>query len=438
MTAVSRGAFRPGPRGTQSSVETSAANYPLSAPLNASYSWVANGSICTVGDVQYAVWVDDNRKVRIARRAWQQGWSSAVDLSAASGTVFGAAVTEDSHNTIRVAVDQLGYIHICGDQHAVALKYMRSSLPHTITGSWTGSMVGTQETSVTYPQFFTSKAGAFFFFYRDGTSGDANWLLNKWNPTALTWSRVTQIFQGATDNNSAYPQDFAVDPSSGRWHMIWTVRDNMGGASVPANNANLFAAYSDDEGVTWKKYSDGSSYTLPITKASGEVIQTIAGGADTTLLNGHHARTVLDGSGYPHTLFLVADTGLVWRYRHVWWDGAAWHYDTLLSDTNAGSRRADLVRFADGDFRMIFQTSSPGGTRLNYLRAYNLTTTTETVMRATDMLLYEPVMEYVPSRDVLYVMAPYERTDGLTGGEPADIAAQASVPFYAFRGVDLP
>jgi hypothetical protein len=422
---VSRGTFRP--PGGRIGTDGESSPYRLPTALNGDYSWIQTGSLVTHGDVQYAVWVDDSRKARIAKRTHGQGWTSTVDLSTVTDTALSAQFTQDSHNYVVVGVDSYGYVHVSGNMHAGALKYMRTAQPGKIDGTWVASsMIGTEEASVTYPEFVKALDGDFYFWYRDGGSGDGDHYLNKWNPIARTWSRIAKVIDGKTDDWSAYPQPIAVDQETGRWHMLWTWR--LGPTSTgPEDNRDVCYAYSDDEGTTWRK-TDGSAYTLPITKATGEVIVAHNGGLTETILNG--GTTAVDGDNRPHSTWIIADVGGVDRYHHIYHDGAAWQNDLLLSGVTA-SRRPVTVCFPDGRLWMLFSTSS--GSRGNRLRAYDIDGGTETVLLDVDLLAHEPATEWSSARGTLYAFAPYERQDGAQVGDPADLAAQTSVPVLAIR-----
>lgn len=419
-------------RRQESTSEPDGAISTLPSALNGTYSWISSGSLWSDGDELIAGWVDDSRHVRIARRLSTRAWETSVDLFSATGTVFGQQVTNDSHNTIAVAKDALGFYHVSGDMHAVALRYMRSTAPGRLD-SWTTGMVGAQESSATYPQFVKAKSGTLYFWYRDGSSGDGDWLLNKCslNTGVPVWTRVATVLQGSVENVSAYPQNIAVDPTTGRWHMLWTIRKDF---SDDAENEHIYGAYSDDEGVTWKKYSDDSSYTLPITWASGEIVQNLPGGAagDRTLMNG--GSTAVDTNGRPQSVWLLESgvgTG-VYHYRHLWLDGSnVWHWDAPFGTTNSSGRVPALHIFPDGRRWMFFQNGAGG--RGNTLRYLDLDTSTETVVRNVNMIQYTPAIHYARDRGVLYVLAPYERQAGAQGGDAADLAAQANVPVIALR-----
>jgi hypothetical protein len=186
----------------ESCVPTDTQEFPLPSTLRGDYSWIGAQSIATFGDIQYCVWVGADRKARISRRLFNREWETAVDLSAQSGSVLTADFDLDSHNTIVVHVDGDGYVHVSGNMHADALLYMRSTTPGVLT-AWSSGMVGSLETSVTYPQFVTAKDGNTFFWYRTGSSGDGDWVLNKWSSITLTWTRVATVLQGTVENVNA-------------------------------------------------------------------------------------------------------------------------------------------------------------------------------------------------------------------------------------------
>jgi hypothetical protein len=416
--------------------------FTLPSNLRGDYSWIGAQSIATFGDIQYAVWVGADRKARIARRLFNREWETSIDLSAQSGSVLTADFDLDSHNTIVVHVDVMGYVHIAGNMHADPLLYMRSTSPGVLT-AWTSGMVGTLESSATYPQFITAKNGVTYFFYRDGSSGDGDWVLNKCSNVgaidipggypagrdgAPVWTRVAVVLQGSVENVNAYPHNIAVNPTTGRWHMVWTIRKDF---SSDAENENIYAAYSDDDGVTWKKYSDGSSYTLPITWASGEVVQALVGGAGGGPILKNGGSTSLDTSGYPQSVWLLesgVSTG-VYYYKLLAWNGSAWAWTSPFGTTNSSGRVPALHIWPDGRRWMFFQNGAGG--RGNTLRYLDLDASTETAVRNVSMIHHTPVVHYSRARGAVYVFAPYERQDGAELSDPADLADQPDVPIIA-------
>lgn len=400
------------------------ASFILPSAVNGTYGWMsqAHGQDClwTDGPTQYAVWVDDNRKARIAKRTHTRNFESSIDLSSVTSTAFSAAFTQDAHCTIAVGVDERGYVHVSGDQHGVALKYMRTTQPGSLNSWFAGAMVGTEESSVTYPQFVRAKSGVLYFFYRDGVSGNGDLMLNKFTSSTKTWTRVAKVIDGKSSTDSAYPQHIAVDRTTGRWHMIWTWRDGAGGAEL---NVDICYAYSDNEGVTWKK-TDGTSYTLPISRAAGEVIFSIAAGP---ILN--NGGLEVDASGYPHAAMQIMDGSNNYQLNHIYFDGSAWHKDQLTTYSSSTGRRPSVATFSDGRVWIIFNSGAASG----FLRKMDVTAPAnpkESVVYATDVLQLDSTIDTqgLYTRERLYVAAPYERPDGAVGGDPADLGAQLSAP----------
>ncbi|MFY0566934.1 BNR-4 repeat-containing protein [Archangium lansingense] len=51
-------------------------------------------------------------------------------------------------------------------------------------------MVGELETRATYPRFYRSPRGDFLFKYRQGASGDGEWIINRYDVRTFRWSRL--------------------------------------------------------------------------------------------------------------------------------------------------------------------------------------------------------------------------------------------------------
>src|SRR5688572_838959 len=205
-SAVTVPVFRTVSTRQESAIPVDEQQFTLPSGLRGDYSWIGAQSIATHGSLQYVVWVGPDRKARIARRQYNRAWEPSIDLSAATGTVLGDDFDLDSHNTVVVHVDDQGYVHVAGNMHADPLLYMHTTRPGILT-EWTSGMVGTLEASATYPQFVVARNGITYFWYRDGSSGDGDWVLNRWDSDAFAWTRVAVVLQGAVENVSAYPQN---------------------------------------------------------------------------------------------------------------------------------------------------------------------------------------------------------------------------------------
>src|SRR5262249_24476354 len=140
-------------------------------------------SLVTRGNQQFAAYYDANRQMIVAQRALGDAtWKT---------TTLGTMLGWDSHNYVTMAIDGDGIIHVAGNMHAVPLIYFRTTSPLDIsTFQRVTAMVGTNETSCTYPQFFQGPTGNLVFAYRDGMSGNGNYIFNTYDLPTRTWSRL--------------------------------------------------------------------------------------------------------------------------------------------------------------------------------------------------------------------------------------------------------
>ncbi|MBO0884342.1 MAG: BNR-4 repeat-containing protein, partial [Mycobacterium sp.] len=174
----------------------------------------------------------------------------------------------DAHNSVGMAFDRAGQLHVAGDMHNVPLIYFRTSVPGDVTSlTKIASMVDpSTERSETYPVFLYNAQGALIYNYRDGSSGNGSTYYNIYDETTQTWSRLFDqaLFDGQGDR-SAYYSTPALGPD-GYFHMSWVWRDTADGAT----NSNLSYARSPDL-VSWQTI-EGAPVTLPITYSTPGVI----------------------------------------------------------------------------------------------------------------------------------------------------------------------
>lgn len=173
----------------------------------------------------------------------------------------------DSHNYLALALDRDGHLHLSGNLHNDPLIYYRSSRPLDVTAlERIDRMTGERENDTTYPVFFNNIAGDLFFRYRDGGSGNGSDIYNRYDPDTRSWSRVlsTPLLDGEGRRN-AYATQPILGPD-GRFHLAWMWRDTPDAAT----NHTLSYARSADF-VHWER-SDGTPLPLPITLATGEVV----------------------------------------------------------------------------------------------------------------------------------------------------------------------
>jgi len=132
----------------------------------------------------------------------------------------------DSHNSITMAVDSKGYIHLSGNMHVDSLTYFRSQKPNDITTlKQYFPMVGPNELRATYPKFMMTKDDQLIFHYRDGGSGNGNEIYNIYDTESQTWSRMLDV--PLTDGRglmNAYQSQPELR-EDGWYHVYWVWRD---------------------------------------------------------------------------------------------------------------------------------------------------------------------------------------------------------------------
>jgi hypothetical protein len=157
--------------------------------------------------------------------------------------------------------------------HNVPLIYFRTTVPLDI-GSFesVASMVGSNEQSCTYPEFFRGPGGALVFAYRDGGSGNGNHIFNLYDTELGTWRRLldTPLTHGQGLRN-AYPVGPIQGPD-GTFHLVWVWRDTPDAST----NHDLSYAKSRDL-VSWETAA-GNPLALPITLATGDVVDPVPSG----------------------------------------------------------------------------------------------------------------------------------------------------------------
>lgn len=213
-------------------------------------------ALLTNGDIQYVAYYDADKQMTVASRTPGSDTWLKQPLPEYVGT--------DGHNSVTMAVDRDGQLHVAGDMHNVPLIYFRTTTAGDITTlTRIDSMVDpATETSETYPVFLYNAAGALIYNYRSGVSGNGVTYYNIYDESTQTWSRLFDqpLFDGQGAGNS-YPSSPLLGPD-GNFHMVWVWR----ATGDAATNFNLSYARSPDL-VNWQTI-DGDAITLPITKTT--------------------------------------------------------------------------------------------------------------------------------------------------------------------------
>lgn len=349
-------------------------------------------SVATFGKIQYTAYYNGAGKVVLAKRTrGSTVWTTKV--TSLTGTVT------DAHNSISIQVDGGGFLHLAWDMHGTKLRYCKSLASGGLDMGPEQAMVGTLETSVTYPQFFRLANGNLLFLYRDGSSGSGDLTLNRYDLKTKAWSRLqTKLVDGEGARN-AYWQCH-ID-RNGVLHLSWVWRET---ADVSTNHDMCYAR-SRDGGVTWEK-SDGTAYTLPITAASAEYALKIAQKSD--LINQTSIFGDAQSRPWIATYWAPAGTGIP-QYQLIHHDGTAWRTRQLSNRTTPFSlsgvgtkqipiSRPQLVVDATTDsvgVAMVFRDTERDD-RVSLMRTTDLVKNNWTVTDLTD----STVQAWEPSYDI--------------------------------------
>lgn len=210
---------------------------------------------------QFAAYFDAERRMSVAQRSLGSTNWIITKLDSTLGW--------DSHNYVTMAVDRDGRLHVSGNMHNVPLIYFRSEKPFDASSLKRATMTGDREQQVTYPVFFSDRAGRLIFRHRDGRSGSGDDLYCAYDEATRGWTRLMggPLMSGLGKMNA-----YATVPKrgpDGRFHIVWVWRDTPDCAS----NHDISYAVSDDL-VTWET-SAGRKLALPITLATGDIVDPV-------------------------------------------------------------------------------------------------------------------------------------------------------------------
>ena len=284
----------------------------LSGLTVVSYGGYLNGEsfqqegIVTHNGYQYTAFWNTNRQVVMARRQLPDGSWEKFDFTDYTNTA------DDAHNTISLGIcPGDGTLHLSFDHHGNDLHYRRSVTGLTTSPAsavWAASSftsvsnsleAGTPVALVTYPRFVTEPGGTrLLLATRIGSSGSGDEFLWEYDSSDQTWVSLGRFIDGITDSVNAYLHGLAYTRGGSRLHTAWCWRETPDATT----NHDLFYAYSDDHGRTWRNdagntiATTGSSY---ITRNStGAVVWSI--GQNRGLINQEHM--AVDAAGRVHVL----------------------------------------------------------------------------------------------------------------------------------------
>ena len=265
-------------------------------------------SITTHADTQYLAFYDEQARVVLAkRRLGETNWE--IRKTRCTGNV------RDPHNSISIAVDGSGVLHMSWDHHGNPLRYCQGVSPGCLELTDKMSMTGLREKKVTYPEFYNLPDGDLLFLYRDGGSGRGDTVLNRYDVRTRKWAVVQHPLIDGQGRRNAYTNGIAID-SNGLWHISWCWRETPD----VATNHDVCYAKSPDAGKTWTK-STGAEYTLPITADSAECVWPIAQKSE--LIN--QCSMAVDSKGQPYIATYWRKPGeKIPQYYLVYCDAKKW------------------------------------------------------------------------------------------------------------------
>ncbi|MCX8476562.1 MAG: BNR repeat-containing protein [Sphingomonas sp.] len=208
----------------------------------------------------YVGYYDSARQLSVASRPRGSSWWIYARLPSWVGW--------DSHNSIAMAVDADGRLHVAANMHNDPLVYFRTTNAGDVrTLARVPAMVNAAaERSMTYPVFLKDAAGRLIFKYRDGGSGRGREIYNRLDGG---WKRLLDApLVDGEGKRSAYFVGPVAGPD-GWFHLSWVWRDTPDAAT----NHDLSYARSRDL-VRWER-SDGTLLPLPIRLGGAEVIDPV-------------------------------------------------------------------------------------------------------------------------------------------------------------------
>ena len=282
---------------------------------------------------QFTAWYDGTGNLMLAQRALgSDRWT--VRDSGKDGPV------QDAHNSISIAVDGKGYLHVAWGMHSSALRYSVSTSPGSLTLTENRRMTGRNESAVTYPQFLRTSTGNLFFLYRDGVSGDGSLSINRYDTARGSWSQVASTVIDGEDKGSPYWQ--AALDSRDRIHLSWTVRRS---GSVSTNSHVYYARATDATNTRWQT-STGTALGTRISATGGERIAEVPEGSN--LMNQTSMTT--DDRDRPYLVSYWNDDQAVPQYRLLRNLGDGWESSTVGTRTTpfdlegVGTRSVPIAR----------------------------------------------------------------------------------------------
>jgi hypothetical protein len=264
-------------------------------------------SLVTHKDYQYIAYYDSTGYVNLGKRKiGTDHWD--IHKTQYDGNVL------DAHNMISIMVDGDGYLHMSWDHHGHKLNYSKSLKPGSLEMGEKLNMTGKVEKKVTYPQFYKLSNGDLLFVYRDGSSGNGNIVLNRYDLKTKKWEQIHKNLIDGEGERNAYWQMY-LDKND-VLHMSWVWRES----GDVATNHDMCYARSTDGGKTWQT-SKGNTYSIPVNADNAEYALKIPQKSD--LINQTSMTADQDSNPYIATYY-QAEGDLAPHVYIIYYNGGKW------------------------------------------------------------------------------------------------------------------
>lgn len=200
-------------------------------------------------------------------------WLSVAQIDKCSGALRKVELPSqfkgwDSHNYITLALDSKGRLHVAGNMHVSPLIYARMEKPDDLDSlKKLRDQTGSNEARTTYPKFFKDATGNLIFTYRDGSSGNGQQIINRFDGDS--WHRMLDKPLFAPDSASDHVNAYATDidlRSDGFFHTAWLWRQ------TPNVETNFNVNYAKSRDLLHWEDAEGNALALPITPKNSPVV----------------------------------------------------------------------------------------------------------------------------------------------------------------------
>ena len=362
------------------------------------------------GDTQVLAFYDNARRLSIANRIIPDGnWRFQKTNS---------KVGWDSHNYVDLGFDPSGRLHVAGNMHASPLQYWIGELDGSSTGLRRVEVLSSadREQRVTYPRFLRANDGQLLFSYRDGTSGDGDFICLRWDDEASRYQALTDrpLIQGEGKRNAYIDTNAPIQGPDGEWHMLWVWRDSPHAESTHTVNY----ARSPDL-MSWRNAA-GGAIDYPITYECNTVVDPVPPGNG--LIN-NNVRLGFFPSGRPFCIYHKRDRS---GYQQIW--------AAAFDDTQWGTRQLTQWEFrwdfsGKGSLDFRIEIGLPVTTTSGFLVDVRRDQYVETLAVSEDLCMTSmaPAAPWSPLCRVKDVGALYERVTQGRAWSPADGGADSFV-----------